>query len=68
MTLDEAIEHALEQSRSEKCKACADEHRQLAEWLQDLKEKDSFISSCRYAGVGGLELLREDAIKLYKNY
>lgn len=36
MTLDEAIEHALEVSKS-KCGECAKEHAQLALWLLELK-------------------------------
>lgn len=35
MTIDEAIEHALEKSKE--CTACGKEHLQLAEWLQELK-------------------------------
>lgn len=35
MTLDEAIEHALEKSQGD-C-ACSKNHAQLAEWLQELK-------------------------------
>jgi hypothetical protein len=37
MTLDEAIAHSLKNARTEKCKKCADEHRQLAKWLMELK-------------------------------
>lgn len=37
MTLDEAIEHAKEQAQIIKCKACAEEHQQLADWLEELK-------------------------------
>jgi hypothetical protein len=37
MTLDEAIEHALQVSQTSRCKGCRDEHRQLAEWLTDYK-------------------------------
>lgn len=36
MTLDEAIAHALEVANSE-CSSCAEEHRQLAEWLIELR-------------------------------
>ena len=39
MTLDEAIAHALEVASTNKCRECADDHRQLAEWLQELKER-----------------------------
>ena len=38
MTLEEAIEHALERANKD-CSACAQEHRQLAEWLIELKER-----------------------------
>ena len=36
MTLDEAIDHAREVADG--CGECADEHRQLAEWLEELGE------------------------------
>ena len=36
MTLDEAILHAEEVANSE-CSECAKEHKQLAEWLKELK-------------------------------
>ncbi len=35
MTLDEAIEHCEEKSVG--CDRCANEHRQLAKWLKELK-------------------------------
>lgn len=42
MTLDEAIRHAEEvveyDCYNDEQKKCADEHRQLAEWLKELKE------------------------------
>lgn len=41
MTLDEAIEHCMEQSEIEGVCDCAAEHRQLAEWLKELKELKS---------------------------
>lgn len=37
MTLEEAIEHAYEQSKVSKCANCAKEHLQLAKWLEELK-------------------------------
>jgi len=37
MTLDEAIAHAEEVA--EGCSKCADEHRQLADWLKELRER-----------------------------
>ena len=53
MTLDEAILHAKqkadENKKSAHCK-CAEEHRQLAEWLKDykrLKEQESVLDKIR---------------------
>ena len=37
MTLDEAIVHAREIADGLGCTACAAEHRQLADWLEELK-------------------------------
>ena len=40
MTIDEAITHCIEvaeQNEDQSCKKCANEHRQLAEWLRELK-------------------------------
>jgi hypothetical protein len=37
MTLDEAIKHAEETAKELGDCSCADEHRQLAEWLKELK-------------------------------
>ena len=40
MTLDEAIKHAREKANEQKCqscKKCAEEHEQLADWLEELK-------------------------------
>lgn len=36
MTLEEAIKHA-EKVAASKCDKCGAEHRQLAEWLKELK-------------------------------
>ena len=36
MTLDEAIEHA-EEVATNRCGECAEEHKQLADWLRELK-------------------------------
>jgi hypothetical protein len=36
MTLDEAIDHCLEKSCNNT--ACSQEHKQLAEWLKELKQ------------------------------
>lgn len=35
MTLDEAIEHSINESLE--CGPCADDHKQLAEWLIELR-------------------------------
>jgi hypothetical protein len=37
MTIDQAIEHSLEVANSNTNCDCASEHRQLAEWLIELK-------------------------------
>lgn len=39
MTLDEAIQHAWDAfERKDLCKECRDEHRQLALWLEELRD------------------------------
>ena len=38
MTLDEAIEHCEEVAKS-KCNTCGEDHKQLAEWLKELKQR-----------------------------
>ena len=35
MTLDEAIEHCEEKAKG--CDSCSKEHKQLADWLRELK-------------------------------
>ena len=45
MRLDEAIEHAREKAEEQKCqscKKCAEEHEQLADWLEELKDYRRF--------------------------
>lgn len=37
MTIEDAIKHAEEVAQESRCRACADEHRQLAKWLKELK-------------------------------
>ena len=37
MILDEAILHAEERAQESSCSECAKEHKQLAEWLKELK-------------------------------
>ena len=63
MTLDEAIKHAEEVAEENqsivdscdyygenmiKCEKCAEEHRQLAEWLKDYKVKEEINQSLLY--------------------
>lgn len=44
MTLDEAIAHAKELSESQSvCEDCREEHKQLAEWLEELNEYKSIF-------------------------
>ena len=37
MTIDEAVRHAEDKARELGCTECAQEHRQLAAWLRELK-------------------------------
>ena len=63
MTLDEAIKHARDKANEQKyyasfergkhiqsCKKCAEEHEQLAEWLEELKvyQQHKFICNKGY--------------------
>ena len=43
MTLEEAIEHAEDTAKSAIGCECRDEHRQLAEWLKELKAVKDLI-------------------------
>ena len=38
-TMNEPIQHCLDVAEHETCESCADAHRQLAEWLTELKER-----------------------------
>ncbi len=64
MTLDEAIAHSLEVAERyermedshddrlrEECAECAAEHRQLAEWMTELKELRSIVDACNILAV-----------------
>ena len=43
MTIDEAINHCVEVAEKDCiCEGCASEHRQLAEWLKELKTYREF--------------------------
>lgn len=44
MTIDEAIKHA-EDIASSSCNECAEEHRQLAAWLKQVKFMDELVES-----------------------
>jgi hypothetical protein len=39
MTLDQAIEHAKDVALHVDCLECANDHRQLVEWLEELKAR-----------------------------
>ena len=39
MTIEEAIEHCEDIISDGKCDQCAEEHRQLVEWLRELQER-----------------------------
>lgn len=61
MTLDEAIAHA-EEVATTICDKCAKEHRQLAEWLRELKRLKAENAKLReLAGKQVLELEDENA-------
>ena len=47
MTLDEAIKHCEEQAEIIECNECAKEHRQLAEWLNELKQSKDVLDKIR---------------------
>lgn len=63
MTIDEAIEHAREKAKEQRyyanferngmmyqsCIKCTEEHEQLAEWLEELKEmRKKSRANCRF--------------------
>lgn len=58
MNLDEAIKHCIEVAEEhtkynfyggyESCDECAKEHRQLAEWLRELKDYKDARVGCEY--------------------
>ena len=69
MTLDEAIKHARDKANEQKyyasfergkhiqsCKKCAEEHEQLARWLEELKAyrevKIIHCKDCKHWGTG----------------
>ena len=69
MTLDEAIKHARDKANEQKyyasfergkhiksCKKCAEEHEQLARWLEELKKYREMdivhCKDCKHWGTG----------------
>lgn len=62
LTLDEAIRHAQETAdNTAVCSSCREDHRQLAEWLRELKaikEYTKSLQSGHWMGAGsfGMEL------------
>lgn len=48
MTLDDAIAHAKHVAASTECKVCAEEHCQLAEWLEELKSLRQISAKVQY--------------------
>ena len=83
MTIDEAIEHAIEVSEIQRnndklnktlgvispyyktdCIKCAEEHEQLAEWLEELKEyKENQHRSLRHMYEKGYNKALDDFVK-----
>lgn len=44
MILDEAIKHCKDIAKDKQCTKCGEEHQQLAEWLEELKELKKMLS------------------------
>lgn len=62
MTLDEAIEHA-NQVAGETCGECSAEHRQLAEWLEtlrDFEDENAHLSAENYELLDRLKELEDE--------
>ena len=73
MTLDEAIKHAKEKANEQNyyasfergkhiqsCKKCAEEHEQLADWLEEFKEyRDMNIVHCKDCKHWGTDIAGE---------
>ena len=62
MTLEEAIKHCKEKGRG--CDKCADEHRQLAEWLKELQsiKKNAIEQKPNWSEDDKMVRIIEDAI------
>ena len=65
MTIDEAIRHCEEvverYETKEGCQECAADHRQLAEWLTELKELKNSIGAVKLSNM-------KEALKLIREY
>jgi hypothetical protein len=57
LTLDQAIEHCEKMAKTLDCKDCAEDHRQLAEWLKELRVYKKF-EECGYEMPKPKRLLR----------
>lgn len=80
MTLDEAIVHAKELSESQSvCEDCREEHKQLAEWLEEetctneseYDSRDVFkCSNCGFISVHhtGLKIDEDNRVESYYGY
>lgn len=55
MTLQEAINHALKRA-TEDCSECAKEHKQLADWLIELRDVRKFVEPLRTYNTHNLYL------------
>lgn len=66
MTLDEAIAHAKELSENKSvCKDCREEHKQLAKWLEELRDYKSIFEEKKETNIehykdGIIELCVDD--------
>lgn len=71
MTLDEAIVHAKELYESQSvCEDCREEHKQLAEWLEELKQyknKECEISAREmFESLGYEQTINDDCFIFYE--
>ena len=67
-TLDEAIRHAEKIARS-KCDECGTEHRQLAEWLKELREYKSHADAVnRQLKIGDEIYIRANVNEIRNDY
>ena len=83
MTIDEAIAHAREKADKNSgcwkrctsikdCDKCEQENKQLAEWLEELKDlrelKDTITSNAEVLEMQGYNKAIDDFVKLVKKY